>query len=74
MELENLDSIFIKEITKLVRANPGECEMKIRIKDASDGIYLDFHPRKFRVNPSGFVRAISGFEQIEYKLNGFNNA
>jgi DNA polymerase-3 subunit alpha len=71
MELDKLDGTFIKEITKIVRANPGECEMKLRIKDASDGLYLDLHPRKFRVNPSGFIHAVSGFEQVECKLNGF---
>ena len=54
MELEKLDSGFIKEITKIVRANPGECEMKLRIKDARDGLYLDLHPRKFRINPFRF--------------------
>lgn len=72
IELEKLDSEFIKEMTKIIRANPGECEMKLRIKDAADGMYLDLFPRKFRVNPSGFVHAISGFEQVQYKLNGFH--
>jgi DNA polymerase-3 subunit alpha len=71
MELEKLDSEFIKKLTKIVRANPGECEMKLRIKDSSDGLYLDLYPRKLRVNPSGFVHAVSGFEQLECKLNGF---
>ncbi len=71
MELEKLDSSFIKEISKIVRANPGECEMRLRIRDAGEGFYLDLHPRKFRVNPSGFVHAVSVFEQVECKLNGF---
>jgi DNA polymerase-3 subunit alpha len=73
MELDKLESNFIREMTKLVRANPGECEIKIRVKDSSDGIYLDLHPRKFHINPSGFIRAISGIEQLEIKLNGFHN-
>jgi DNA polymerase III subunit alpha len=72
VELEKLDSTFIKEITKIVRANPGECEMKLRIKDVAEGLFLDLHPRKFRVNASGFVHAISSFEQVECKLNGFH--
>jgi DNA polymerase-3 subunit alpha len=72
-ELEKLDNDFIREMTKLVRSNPGECEVKIRVKDSTDGIYLDFHPRKFRINPSGFMRAVSGFEQVEIKLNGFHS-
>jgi DNA polymerase-3 subunit alpha len=73
LELEKLDNNFVREMTKLIRSNPGECEMKIRVKDSTDGIYLDFHPKKFRINPSGFVRAIAGFENVEYKLNGFHN-
>ena len=71
VELEKLDSSFIKELTRIVRANPGECEMKFRIRDSGDNLFLDLYPRKFRVNPSGIVHAISGFEQIECKLNGF---
>jgi DNA polymerase-3 subunit alpha len=73
MELERLDNEFVKEMTRLVRTNPGECEIKIRVKDSTDGIYLDFHPRKFRVNPGGFIRAIAGYEELEFKLNGFSN-
>jgi DNA polymerase-3 subunit alpha len=71
VELEKLDSEFIRELTKIVRSNPGECEMNLRIKDAGDGLLLGLHPRKFRINPSGFVHAISGFEPMEIKLNGF---
>jgi len=71
VELEKLDTTFIKEISKIIRANPGECELKLRVKDAGEGLFLDLHPRKFRVNPSGFSHAISGFEQVECKYNGF---
>jgi DNA polymerase III subunit alpha len=73
MDLEKLDSDFIKALTKIVKENPGECDMKIRVKDSSDGIYLDLHPRKYHVSPAGFVRAISQYDQVEYKLNGFSN-
>jgi DNA polymerase-3 subunit alpha len=72
IDLEKLESGFIREMTKIVRSNPGECEMKLRIKDSSDGLYLDLFPRKLRVNPSGFIHAISGLEQVEFKLNGFH--
>lgn len=71
VELEKLDSEFIRELTKIVRSNPGECEMNLRIKDAGDGLLLGLHPRKFRINPSGFVHAVSGLEPLEIKLNGF---
>lgn len=73
LELENLDTAFIKELTKMVQTNPGECDLKIRIKDSNDGIYLDLHPRKYKVSPSGFIRGISDFEQVEWRLNGFQN-
>jgi DNA polymerase-3 subunit alpha len=71
VELGKLDSEFIKELAKIVRSNPGECEMNIRVKDAGDGLVLGLHPRKFRINPSGFVHAVSGLEPVEIKLNGF---
>ena len=71
IDLESLDDFFIKEMTRLVQSNPGDCEMKIRIKDSNDGIYLDFHPRKYRISPSAFLRGISSFDQVEWRLNGF---
>jgi DNA polymerase-3 subunit alpha len=71
MELEKLDSAFIRELSKIVKANPGDCDMRLRIKDAGEGLFLDLHPRKLRVNPSGFVHTVSAFEQVECKLNGF---
>jgi hypothetical protein len=71
VELEKLDSEFIKELSKIVRANPGECEMNLRVKGAGEGLMLGMRPRKFRINPSGFVHATSGLEQLEIKLNGF---
>jgi DNA polymerase-3 subunit alpha len=71
VELEKLDSDFIKSLTKIIRSNPGECEMLLRIKDEEDGLFLGMRPRKFRINPSGFVHAASGLELLEIKLNGF---
>lgn len=71
VELEKLDSEFIKELAKIVRSNPGECEMNLKVKDAGEGLLLAMRPRKFRINPSGFVHAISGLETVEFKLNGF---
>jgi len=71
IELAKLESGFIQEISEIVKASSGECEMKFRVRDVEEGLYLDLHPRKFRVNPSGFVHAISGIEQLEFKLNGF---
>jgi DNA polymerase-3 subunit alpha len=71
VELDKLDSEFIRELIKIVRSNPGECEMNLRIKDAGDNLLLGLHPRKFRINPSGFARSISGLESVEIKLNGF---
>ncbi|MCK9399913.1 MAG: DNA polymerase III subunit alpha [Bacteroidales bacterium] len=71
VELDKLDSEFIRELTKIVRSHPGECEMNLRIKDTGDGLLLGLHPRKFRINPSGFVHAVSGLEPLEIKLNGF---
>ncbi len=73
IELEKLDTELAREMTRLVKANPGECDMKIRIKDVVEGIYLDLHPKKFRISPSAFLRAISEFDQIEFKLNGFSH-
>jgi hypothetical protein len=46
--------------------------MKIKIRDSKENQVLDFFPKKFRVNPSGLVRALSGFEHVEFKLNGFH--
>jgi DNA polymerase III subunit alpha len=72
IELEKLDSDFIKQLSKIMRENPGECELKIRVKDKKENQALDFYPKKFRVNPSGLVHSLTGFDQVEFKLNGFH--
>ncbi len=72
IELEKLDNSFIKQLTKIVRENPGECDLKIKVKDTKENQALDFYPRKFRVNPSGLIHSLNGFDQVEFKLNGFH--
>ncbi|HOX76441.1 MAG TPA: DNA polymerase III subunit alpha [Bacteroidales bacterium] len=70
-ELDRIDSDLVRSVVKIVKSNPGECEIKIRIKD-QDGFYLDMFPKKFRVSPAGFIHAISEFEQVNYSVNGFH--
>jgi len=71
-ELENINDELVRQVKMHIREHPGECELKFKVKDMEEGYLLDLTPRKLRVNPSGFVRAISGMENIEYKLNGFH--
>jgi DNA polymerase III subunit alpha len=70
IDLDKIDNQLVRDIVKIVKANPGECEMKIRVKD-NDGIYLDMFPRKIRVNPTGFIHAIAEFDTVSFSLNGF---
>ena len=69
IDLDKLDNQLARNIVKTVKTNPGECELKIRIKD-SDGMNLDMFPRKVRVNPAGFVHAVAAIENISFALNG----
>jgi hypothetical protein len=45
--------------------------MNLKVRDPLEGLLLGMKPRKFRINPSGFVHAISGLEDLDIKLNGF---
>jgi DNA polymerase III subunit alpha len=70
VDLDKVDGAFVKEMAKIIRAHPGECEMKLRVRDSADGLYVDMYPRKVRVNPSGFIHSIATFGYVDYKLNG----
>ena len=71
IDLENLDDSLVKDIHKAMKANPGDCEVKLRVKDPEEGYLLEMYPKKFRVSPSGFVRIISTIEHINFRMNGF---
>jgi DNA polymerase-3 subunit alpha len=73
IDLENLREPIVEELRKAFRAYPGDCEVKLNIRDAEEGFALDMYPKKFRVSPSTFIRAVSLLENVEFRLNGFSS-
>jgi DNA polymerase-3 subunit alpha len=71
IDLEDLNEMLIHDLHKAFTAHPGECEVKLKVRDSEDGLALDMYPKKFRVSPSAFIRAVNMLEQIEFRLNGF---
>jgi len=71
IDIKNLNDPLINELNQALRSYPGECDVKLKVQDLDEGFVLDMYPRKFRVSPSAFIRAVSILEEIEFRVNGF---
>jgi len=70
ISLADLTEELIKELSKIIRNNPGKCDLLIKIKDPEEGYSLEMHPLKHKVNPASVVRALLHHQKVEYKLSG----
>jgi DNA polymerase-3 subunit alpha len=68
--LENLDENNLAKILDTIKANPGKCDIMVKIRDTNEGISLDMFPRKLRVNPAAVTRVLRNDEFLEIWLNG----
>lgn len=71
LDLENLTDDLVRKITVHIKANPGECDVRFRVKDGDEGYLLELFPKRLKINPSGLINALAELEEVEYRLNGF---
>jgi DNA polymerase-3 subunit alpha len=70
ISLANLDDNSLKKVADSVKANPGNCELTLKVRDVDEGISLGMFPRKLRVNPAGLARELKDSESLDIWLNG----
>jgi DNA polymerase-3 subunit alpha len=64
-----VDEGIIQKIRKLIKSNPGKCEVKFRISDPDDNTSLELKARNNRVNAAQFVRELKKELDIEFILS-----
>jgi DNA polymerase-3 subunit alpha len=69
VSLGDLSEDLASGLVQMLKAHPGKCEIKLRVRDADEGLSVDLRPRKFKVNPGSIVRSLEKQALFEYRLN-----
>jgi len=64
-----LDESFMQGLVQVVDAHKGNCPSIFRISDPDEKYSVDMHPRKWKVSPIGFTKAVGKLQHVEFKLN-----
>jgi DNA polymerase-3 subunit alpha len=64
-----VDEGIIQKVQKLMKANPGKCEVKFRITDPEENTSVELKAKNNRVSASQFVRDLTKELNIEFKLS-----
>jgi len=63
-----VDEGIIEKVQKIMKSNPGKCQVKFRINDPEENTTLELTARNNKVNAAQFVRDINKELGIEFKL------
>lgn len=66
--LDRIDQDFIAKLKQMVKKNPGDCGLTIKVTDRSDGLSVSLHTRKLKVNPAPFLKKAEALEGVEVKV------
>jgi len=70
ISLLDLELGLVDYLLQRIKANPGQCDLTIRLRDPDESYSLGLVPRKVRVNPSGFALAVRELDSIDLWING----
>jgi DNA polymerase III subunit alpha len=70
ISLLDLEQGLVDYLLHRIKANPGQCELTIRLRDPDESYNLGLIPRKVRVNASGLALAVRELDSIELWING----
>lgn len=71
ISLDVLDAGLIATLRRYISEADGNCELKLKIFDAGqadNGMSVTLPSKKFRVNPSAFIRLVENMKGIKYRL------
>lgn len=70
IDLAFLNSNLVSQLSTLVKAHPGSCQLKLTINDRVEKIDLQMMSRKFKVSPTNeLMKQLSSYEGVSCKLN-----
>ena len=59
---------FIDSLDQICQNNKGECNLSIKVIDATENIGVDLLSRKYKVNPSNEMIDSLDKDKIKYKI------
>ncbi|OQX77500.1 MAG: DNA polymerase III subunit alpha [Bacteroidetes bacterium 4484_249] len=60
---------FTEELTDMVKKTEGKCKLKLHVTDTGDKIGIEMPSKNYTIAASGFLREISKYSEVGYKLN-----
>jgi len=68
VNVSDLSSELVQTIQQLIKAYPGNCPVRIKVRDPLEKIGVELKTKNNRVNPAAFTRDVQKVKEIECKL------
>jgi DNA polymerase-3 subunit alpha len=70
VEAGNLNNDFVRKIVTLIKKHPGSINLKIRILDTTEKMFVEMPSLKLRVNPTNnFIFELKELTGMDYRIN-----
>ncbi|MFA8451669.1 MAG: DNA polymerase III subunit alpha [Bacteroidales bacterium] len=69
MNLSDLNQEYIQQLDDVVKTNPGNCKLNVKVKDESQNMSLRLVSRSRRVDPTAFLQYVESVDCMSYRLS-----
>ena len=67
--LEYITSDIVKDLGNMIQNNPGKVDLKMRVFDAEEEVFVDMNSHKRKINPETFLKEIQKMDLVKVKLS-----
>jgi DNA polymerase-3 subunit alpha len=68
VSLKDVTNDLVGKILETVKSNIGSCQLYLKINDGDERISVNMQPKKMKIQPASFIRAISQVNNVEVRL------
>ncbi len=69
IKLSDLSEELINNIFKSIKKKKGNCKIKFYIEDVVNNISVEMPSKKWKINPTDFLKSLAEFPQVKFKIN-----
>ncbi|MES2731349.1 MAG: DNA polymerase III subunit alpha [Bacteroidota bacterium] len=70
IDMSVLTSQFVQELDQLMKANPGNCQLKMTVQDREEKMEVQMLSRKYKISPTNeMIKRLSEWQGVSYRLN-----
>lgn len=69
LNAKDIDDELVKDLTKIVNENLGNCSIQLKIDNPEDGKNLLMKSSKLKVEPRTFIHEIIKFDKLDFSIN-----